>query len=161
ILLAPQGAARHRVLKVLGQHGISANRVEFVGLQPRPQYLQTYHRIDIGLDTFPYNGHMTSLDSLWMGVPVVTLIGQTVVGRADWSQLNNLRLADLAAQTPRQFVEIAVNLAKDLDRLAELRRSLRSSMEASPLMDRQRYAQSVEIAYRQMWRYWCVSSGAG
>ena len=159
ILLAPQGSARQRVLNTLGQHGISANRVEFVSLQPRPQYLQTYHRIDVGLDTFPYNGHMTSLDSLWMGVTVVTLIGPTVVGRAGWSQLNNLGLADLAAQTPRQFVEIAVNLANDLDRLAELRRSLRSRMEASPLMDRRRYAQSAEIAFRQVWREWCEKSG--
>lgn len=155
ILLAPQGSARQRVLKTLGQHGIDANRVEFVGLQPRPQYLQTYHRIDIGLDTFPYNGHMTSLDSLWMGVPVVTLVDQTVVGRAGRSQLNNLGLADLAAKKPPQFVEIAVNLANDLDRLAELRQSLRSRMERSPLMDRQRYAQSAEIAYREMWREWC------
>ncbi|HEX5242872.1 MAG TPA: tetratricopeptide repeat protein [Tepidisphaeraceae bacterium] len=160
ILLAPHGSARQRVLNTLGQHGINPNRIEFVGLQPRPQYLQTYHRIDIGLDTFPYNGHMTSLDSLWMGVPVVTLIGQTVVGRAGWSQLNNLGLADLAAQTPEQFVEIAVNLANDLDRLAELRRSLRSRMEASALMDRKRYAQSAEIAYRQMWREWCEKTRA-
>ena len=161
ILLAPQGSARQRVVNALGQHGIDANRVEFVGLQPRPQYLQTYYRIDIGLDTFPYNGHMTSLDSLWMGVPEVTLVGQTVVGRAGWSQLNNLGLAHLAAKTPERFVEIAVNLAKDFDRLAELRQSLRSRMEVSPLMDRQRYAQSAEIAYRQMWRNWCVSSGGG
>lgn len=155
ILLAPQGSARQRVLNTLGQHGINPNRIDFVGLQPRPQYLQTYHRIDIGLDTFPYTGHMTSLDSLWMGVPVVTLIGQTVVGRAGWSQLHNLGQVELAAHTPEQFVEIAVGLAKDLDRLAELHRSLRSRMEASPLMDRQRYAQSAEIAYRQMWRELC------
>lgn len=161
ILLAPQGSARQSVLNTLGQHGIDANRIEFVGLQPRPQYLQTYHRIDIGLDTFPYNGHMTSLDSLWMGVPVVTLIGPSVVGRAGWSQLNNLGLADLAAKTHQDFVEIAVNLAKDVDRLAELRRSLRSRMESSPLMDQQRYAQSAEIAYREMWREWCGTSGAG
>lgn len=160
ILLAPQGLERQHVSETFGQLGIDPSRIEFVGLQPRPQYLQTYHRIDIGLDTFPYNGHMTSLDSLWMGVPVVTLIGQTVVGRAGWSQLNNLGLADLAAQTPEQFVEITGNLAKDPDRLAALRRSLRSRVESSPLMDRQRYAQGAEIAYRQMWRQWCEKTRA-
>ena len=69
-------------------------------MQPRPQYLELYHGIDVGLDTFPYNGHTTSLDSFWMGVPVVTLVGQTVVGRAGLSQLTNLGLPELVGHTP-------------------------------------------------------------
>ena len=134
---------------------IDQSRIEFVDRQPRREYLQTYQRIDIGLDTFPYNGHSTSLDSLWMGVPVVTLIGNIPVARAGWCQLTNLGLAELAGQTPEDFVRIAVELAKDLPRLAELRTGLRQRMEQSPLMDAPSFTRNIEAAYRQMWRNWC------
>ncbi|MGA2441586.1 MAG: tetratricopeptide repeat protein [Tepidisphaeraceae bacterium] len=150
ILLAPPGNSRRRVVDRLG-----LRRVEFVGRQDRTGYLKTCDRIDIGLDTIPYNGHATSLDCLWMGVPVVTLIGRTVVGRAGLSQLKNLGLGELIARTPEQYVRIAAELAGDLTRLAELRGTLRARMAASPLMDAPRFARNVEAAYRQMWRNWC------
>jgi predicted O-linked N-acetylglucosamine transferase (SPINDLY family) len=156
VLLAPQGSARLRVLHSFGALNIDRHRIQFVPLQPRPQYLQTYHRIDIGLDTFPYNGHTTSLDSFWMGVPVVTLVGNTVVGRAGLSQLTNLGLPELIAGNPEQYVEIAAGLSGDLPRLAELRRTLRPQMQASPLMDAPRFARNIEAAYRQMWKSWCA-----
>jgi predicted O-linked N-acetylglucosamine transferase (SPINDLY family) len=159
LLMAPEGSSRRRVLDRLGREGIDPERVEFVGKQSHLAYLQTYHRIDLALDTLPYNGHTTSLDSFWMGVPVVTLVGQRVVGRAGLSQLSNLGLAELAARTPQQYVQIAADLAKDMPRLAELRRTLRARMEASPLMDAPRFARNVEAAYRQMWRNWCEQGG--
>ena len=155
LLLAPQGSHRQRTLDRLGQEGIDPGRIEFVPPQPRREYLELYHRIDLGLDSFPYNGHTTSLDSFWMGVPVVTLVGQTAVSRAGWCQLSNLGLTELAAQTPEQFVRIAVELARDLPRLEELRSTLRQRMEQSPLMDAPRFARNIEAAYRQMWRTWC------
>jgi protein O-GlcNAc transferase len=158
LLLAPENDHRRRTANWLRQEGIDSQRVEFVPRQSRLQYLGVYHRIDLGLDSFPYNGHTTSLDSFWMGVPVVTLVGQTAVSRAGWSQLSNLGLRDLAAQTPEQFVQIAADLANDLPRLAELRRTLRQRMEASPLADAPRFARSIEAAYRQMWRQWCVAA---
>ena len=114
-----------------------------------------YHQIDIGLDTFPYNGHTTSLDAYWMGVPIVTLRGQMVVGRAGVSQLTNLGLSELIAETPDQFVGIAVGLARDLDRLSPLRASLRQRMQRSPLMDAPRFARHVESVYRSLWQRWC------
>jgi predicted O-linked N-acetylglucosamine transferase (SPINDLY family) len=113
----------------------------------------------VGLDTFPYNGHTTSLDSFWMGVPVVTLVGKTLVGRGGLSQLSNLGLTELIAQTPQQYVEIAARLAKDLTRLLEIRGTLRARMESSPLMDASRFARNMEAAYREMWRNWCTGSG--
>jgi protein O-GlcNAc transferase len=136
------------------------DRVDFADRQKRHEYLKFYHRIDIGLDTLPYNGHTTSLDSLWMGVPVVTLVGNTVAGRAGWSQLSNLKLPELAATSPQQFVSIAAGLAHDLPRLAELRRTLRTRMEASPLMDAGGFTRDMEAAYRQIWRTWCESASA-
>jgi predicted O-linked N-acetylglucosamine transferase (SPINDLY family) len=93
-----------------------------------------------------------------MGVPVVTLIGNTVVGRAGHSQLSNLGLRELIAQSPDQFVSIAAGLAADLDRLAELRESLRERMRNSPLMDAPRFARNIEAAYRKMWQWWCETS---
>jgi predicted O-linked N-acetylglucosamine transferase (SPINDLY family) len=128
--------------------------VAFVAHRPRREYIETYHSIDLVLDTFPYNGHTTSLDALWMGVPPVTLVGRTVVGRAGLSQLTNLGLAEMAAETPEQFVTIAIELAGDLQRLGDLRATLRERMRNSPLMDGRRFARGVEAAYRSMWQRW-------
>ena len=152
ILLAYDGLHRQRIFDLLGQHDVAAERVEFVDYQPRAQYLQTYQRIDLCLDTLPYNGHTTSLDAYWMGVPVVTQVGHTIVGRAGWSQLNNLGLTELAAFDDQAFVDIAVALANDLPRLSQLRHTLRNRLEASPLMDGKRFARTIETAYRQIWQ---------
>lgn len=154
LLLSPAGSPRQATLDRFTKEGIDPSRVQFVSQQPRQEYLQLYHRIDLGLDSFPYNGHTTSLDSLWMGVPMVTLVGQSPVSRAGWSQLSNLGLPELAADTPEQFVKIAVNLANDIPRLSELRQTLRARMQASPLMDADAFARNIEAAYRRMWQTW-------
>ncbi|HEY4328844.1 MAG TPA: tetratricopeptide repeat protein, partial [Phycisphaerae bacterium] len=86
LLLAPEGDHRRRAVEQFNIQGITADRIMFTRHLPRAEYFNMYRRIDIGLDTLPYNGHTTSLDSLWMGVPVVTLVGHTVVGRAGLSQ---------------------------------------------------------------------------
>jgi predicted O-linked N-acetylglucosamine transferase (SPINDLY family) len=128
--------------------------VEFAGAEPLEKYLALYHRIDIGLDTFPYGGHTTSLDSYWMGVPVVTMVGETVVGRAGFSQLSNLQLTDLVARSLQDYVKVVCDLANDRDRLRSLRAGFRERMRASPLMDARRLARNIEDAYREMWRQW-------
>ena len=158
LLMVPPGPPRHHVANVLAEHGVAPQRVEFVGYQSRDLYLQTYHRIDLGLDTLPYNGHTTSLDAMWMGVPVITLVGSTAVGRAGFSQLSNLGLQALVANTEDQFVRIATTLANDLPSLVELRASMRQRIRQSPLTDAKRFARNVESAYRQMWLRWCQSS---
>jgi protein O-GlcNAc transferase len=155
LLMTPPGLVWDRVVNRLIERGISADRLEWVGHQTRHDYLQLYNRLDIGLDTLPYNGHSTSLESLWMGVPVITLPGSTVVGRAGVSQLSNLQLLELIAPTPDRFVEIAAELAADLPRLKNLRSTLRQRMQASPLMNAPRFARNIEAAYRQMWQTWC------
>jgi len=157
LMLCPPGSHRQRVLDEMAANGVASDRVESVDLQSREKYLRTYHRIDVGLDTFPYNGHTTSLDSFWMGVPVVTLVGETAVSRAGWSQLSNLGLTDLAANDREQFIEIASNLARDLPRLESFRSSLRQRMRRSPLMDAKRFTRGIEAAYRVIWKTWCGS----
>jgi len=156
IVLSGEGTHRREMLQKLADNGIDAARVTFVSNQPRQQYLKTYHQIDIGLDTLPYNGHSTSLDSYWMGIPVVTLVGNTVVGRAGMSQLMNLGMPELVADTPERFVMIAKGLAQDLPRLSDIRATLRQRMQSSPLMDAPGFARSIEAAYRDVWQRWCV-----
>ncbi len=155
ILLAPPGEHRSRVFDQFRVANVEPARIEFVEPRPRSKYLELYHRIDLCLDTLPYNGHTTSLDALWMGVPVVTCVGRTVVGRAGYSQLSNLGLPEFVAWSHDQFVSIATELARDRPRLAQLRATLRERMEHSPLMDADRFARNIEAAFRQMWRQWC------
>ncbi|HTW93703.1 MAG TPA: tetratricopeptide repeat protein [Tepidisphaeraceae bacterium] len=149
VLLCPPGSHRGKIMEALD---LDESRLRFVPFQGRDDYLREYHRIDIGLDTIPYNGHTTSLDSFWMGVPVISRIGQTAVGRAGLSQLSNLDLKDLAADSDEKFVEIACSLATNLDRLSELRRDLRERMRSSALMDGRLFATDIEAAYRGMWK---------
>ena len=152
LLMVPPGRYRQRVQQRLGEQGVSAQRVDFVAYRARPEYLRSYHDIDLGLDTFPYSGHTTSLDSFWMGVPVVTRVGRTCVGRGGLSQLFQLGLLELAAETDESFVEAAVAMANNLPRLASLRSQLRGRLRQSPLMDAARFARNIETAYQECWR---------
>ncbi|HTV46889.1 MAG TPA: hypothetical protein VMG59_00465, partial [Phycisphaerae bacterium] len=158
IVLTPQGEARQELIEKLKKTGIDSRRVMFMDYMPRKQYLESFGRIDISLDPFPYNGHITSLDSLYMGVPVITLVGKTAVGRGGVSILTNVGLPELIAQTPEEYVDIATKLAGDLPRLTELRKTLRDRMKNSPLMDAKRFAHNIEAAYRKMWRKWCTQT---
>jgi predicted O-linked N-acetylglucosamine transferase (SPINDLY family) len=155
LLYAQEGSHRQRTLERLAQNGIDPQRVRFVGRRPIADYYRGYHEIDIALDPFPFAGGTTSCDTLWMGVPLVSLCGHTAVARAGSSLLSNLGLPELIARTPEDYVRIAAELAGDLPRLAELRSTLRARMEASPLMDAPAFARDIEAAYRQMWRTWC------
>jgi predicted O-linked N-acetylglucosamine transferase (SPINDLY family) len=155
LLMARGGRQRERLLQRLAAQGIGAPRVSFVPYRSRAEYLHTYQEIDIGLDTLPYNGHTTSLDSLWMGVPVVSRVGETCVGRGGLSQLFQVDLLDLAADTDAGFTAAALALAQDLPRLAALRADLRGRLADSPLMDARRFARNLEAAYRQVWRDYC------
>jgi predicted O-linked N-acetylglucosamine transferase (SPINDLY family) len=160
LLMAPPGSARERLAARFGAHGIDMARVSFVGFQARADYLRTYQRIDIALDTFPANGHTTSLDAFWMGVPVPTRYGRSAVSRAGLCLLANLGLPELAAATDAGYVSNVVALASDLPRLAVLRAGMRARMEASPLMDGARFAHNMEAAYRHMWAAWCAGESS-
>jgi protein O-GlcNAc transferase len=158
LLFVPQGQVRDRLLLQFQKAGIALTRVEFLDRQSRREYLNLYHRIDLSLDTFPCNGHTTGFDSLWMGVPFVTLVGTNAMGRAGWSQLCNLDLRELAADSPQKYVAIAAELAHNLPRLAKLRAALRDRMRQSPLMDAARFTRNVESVYRDIWKKWCAIS---
>ncbi len=160
ILMAPAGTARDRLYELFRQAGIDPERISFVPFQSRMNYLQTYQAIDIALDPFPYNGHTTSLDAFWMGVPVPTRVGNTAAGRGGLSQLTNLGLPALAASSDEAYIEIVANLAADLPALAALRTDLRHRMQQSPLMDNSRFARNMESAFRTVWREFCTAHPA-
>jgi protein O-GlcNAc transferase len=155
LLHSLEGRHRERARDFLSAAGVERERMEFVGFLPGAKYFELYQQIDIGLDPFPYAGGTTTCDALWMGVPMVSLAGETAVARAGLSILSNVGLAELVAATEEEYVHIAAELAGDLKRLAELRAGLREKMRGSPLMDAGRFARSIEGAYREGWKTWC------
>jgi predicted O-linked N-acetylglucosamine transferase (SPINDLY family) len=150
-------AVRERYTRLFASHGIGHDRLTLLGRTPYQEYLETFAQIDIALDPFPFNGGTTTIESLWMGVPVVALAGDRFVGRMGVSHLSNLGLSELIADSPAAYVDTAVQLACDLPRLTALRSGLRERMTASPLTDGQRFTQALEGLYRQMWRTWCAT----
>ena len=155
LLHAPLGKCRQRVLDAFAARGVHAERLTFVERLPVAEYMAKFGEIDIGLDPFPYGGGTTTCDALWMGVPVVTLRGQTAVGRGGASILSNVGLPELVARDADDYLRIAANLSSDAERLRSLRHELRAKMEGSALMDGPRFARQLETAYRQMWRCFC------
>jgi predicted O-linked N-acetylglucosamine transferase (SPINDLY family) len=137
------------------RRGVDPARVRLGDIRPFRQYLELHGEVDVMLDTFPYAGGTTTCHALWMGVPVVSLVGDTAPSRGGASLLGALGLDELVARTPEDYVDIAARLAGDRARLAALRSRLRARMAASPLMDEQGFVRDLESAYRAMWSSWC------
>jgi predicted O-linked N-acetylglucosamine transferase (SPINDLY family) len=151
---------RERFSGMFAGHGIGRDRLTLAGRIPAiGDHLDWYRRLDIALDTFPYNGATTTCEALWMGVPVVTLAGRVHAARVGVSLLSQLGLPELIAADPDEYVRIAVELAADAPRRAALRRDMRARMAGSPLCDAPAFARKVEDAYRAMWREWCGRDG--
>lgn len=148
-------SARRSILRQFAERGVGAERLSLSGPEDlEVAHLGKYAEIDVALDVFPYNGVTTTCEALWMGVPVVTLAGRTHVSRVGASILHGAGLADLVAASPEDYLRIALALAGDVDRLATLRRSMRERLKASPLLDAQNFARSIENAYETIWEDW-------
>lgn len=149
---------RSYVRDMFRQQGINTERIELLSAVPSIQeHLRHYHRIDISLDTFPYTGTTTTCEALLMGVPVISLAGTSHASRVGVSLLSNAGLPELIAMTPNEYVEIAVNLARDLKRLQSLREHLRDMIMHSPLCNAKRFTLNLELCYRKIWENWCKS----
>ncbi|MEO5375313.1 MAG: tetratricopeptide repeat protein [Alphaproteobacteria bacterium] len=143
------------------EHGVDPDRLDLVGrVASRRDHFLAYGRVDVALDPFPYAGVTTTCESLWMGVPVVTLAGRTHAARVGVSLLTRVGLADLIAADEDHYVAIAAALVRDRTRLRSLRPGLRSRLAASPLGDAGLFTRALEGVYREMWRAWCPGGGA-
>jgi len=140
------------IITLFGQSGVAPERIEFVPYANDPPYGQQFAGVDIALDNYPYNGVTTTCESLYVGVPVVSLHGRNGVSRSGLSLLGTLGLGELAASTPERYVEAAVALGSDLSRLEQLRASLRSRFEQSSLRDEKRFSANFEELLRAAWR---------
>lgn len=148
-------ANRERILSAFVAQGVSADRIDTGGATPHPDLLAAYNLMDIALDPLPYSGGVTTCEALWMGVPVVTLTGQSFAGRHAASYLATVGLSELIADTPERYVAIASNLAAALDKLNVLRQGMRARMLSSPLMNYEAYARDFLAAMRHIWAGYC------
>jgi protein O-GlcNAc transferase len=141
----------NNLLSEFAKHGIAADRIDLVG-QARDTYTHFpfYRHIDVALDSFPVTGGITTCDSLWMGVPVVSLHGPAFHERIGHSLLNHAGLGELSHATADGFIDCAVRLAGDPDRLAELRAGLRSRLLASPLFDGEAFTRNFAAAVESL-----------
>jgi protein O-GlcNAc transferase len=147
VMTVPEGRTRARLRDVFAKHGIAGDRLDLRGRLAHPEFLQAHADADVALDAFPYHGTTTTVHTLWMGVPLVTLAGTTHVSRVGVSMLTNVGLSDLVATTEEDYVRRAVGLASDAPRLRSLRATLRERMENGPVMDGLRFTRSLERLY--------------
>ena len=140
-------------LELFKKEGLAEDRIKLYGQLPSmDDHLELYNAIDIGLDPFPFNGATTTCEALWMGVPVITLLGDRHVGRVGASILTNVGLTDFIAQDINNYIKLAVEMAANTNYLKEIRKTLRERMQGAPLCDARSFASDVETAYQDMWR---------
>ncbi len=148
-------AFQNQIVADFVARGVRADQVTVHRTLPLRSFLELFHSLDATLDPFPYGGGTTTMQSLWMGVPVVTLAGATAFSRNSIGPLTEVGLGNLVAATPARYVEIATSLTENLPWLAATRSALRSRMQASPLRDEKAFVSHMERAYRAMWRNYC------
>jgi protein O-GlcNAc transferase len=150
-------AFRRRIAVGFERHGVSPDALVFVGGTDRQTHFGCYNMLDIALDTFPHAGGMTTLDALWMGVPVISWPGKSVSSRWAATSLVPLGLSEFLVASEDHYVELAVAKAQDLHSLAQLRAGLRARVASSEFGDGRRYCRAVEARYIEMWSSWCRS----
>jgi predicted O-linked N-acetylglucosamine transferase (SPINDLY family) len=155
MLTVPEGGTRHRLVSRFAELGIAAERLEFHGKLPGAEFHRKFLEVDITLDPVTVNGATTTCESLWMGVPVISLVGTRFLTRAGLSILSTAGLIDFAAVSPKDYIHLAVHLADHLPLLAEIRAGLRAHVAASPLIDEVGFTRNLENLYREIWAKWC------
>lgn len=149
-------ATQGRLQQALAAEGVAPERLAFLPPLPMPQYLLAHRQIDILLDSHPYPGGTTSQQGLWMGVPVLTLSGESVISWQGAANLLRLGLHDWVAHDADAYVALALRHAADLERLAALRAGLRQHIAGNALTQPASVARHMQAAVRQMWRRWCA-----
>ena len=150
---------RERLYSLFRAEGVDPERLMIVSstgtADPVAAHLALYNHVDIALDTVPFNGSTTTFEALWMGVPVVTLLGQTMMSRWAASMLVRVDRPHWVALDEAGYVARAAEWSDDVDGLAQLRRTLRGEVAVSRLCDAGRSVRNLERVYRALWRRWC------
>ncbi|MCC5913832.1 MAG: FkbM family methyltransferase [Balneolaceae bacterium] len=141
-----------RIISKMEECGISKDRLIFEGLSPHNELLDCYNRVDIALDPWPYSGGLTTCEALWMGVPVVTKPGPTFAGRHSATHLENAGFGEWVADSWEEYTDTIVKLAGDIEKLDEIRSSMREKVAESPVCDGKRFGANLSIALREMWK---------
>lgn len=148
-----EGVSR-RYLNLFTARGVEPERIRLSGHSPREKLLEAYQEVDLALDSFPYTGGITTLEALWMGVPVISMRGDRYVSRVAASILETAGLGEFVVDTPQAYIDKAVAAVSDLERLAKLRAGLREQMVRA-LCDGAGFTLALEGLYRTMWETWC------
>jgi predicted O-linked N-acetylglucosamine transferase (SPINDLY family) len=150
-LLESNATAAGNLRKEARSRGLDPDRLIFAPLVPLPDHLARHRCADLFLDTLPYNAHTTASDALWSGLPVVTQIGETFAGRVAASLLNAIGLPELITSTPQAFEELAIELATNPKKLAEIKSKLASNRLTTPLFDTDLFTRHIERAYEAIY----------
>ncbi|PWC55378.1 hypothetical protein TSO221_05480 [Azospirillum sp. TSO22-1] len=153
-LLMPDALAQDNLRREAARRGIDPARVVFAPRWSLPHHLTRFRVADLFLDTFPYNAHTTASDSLWVGCPLLTLMGETFPSRVAASLLTNAGVPELITRSQAEYEARAVELAQRPDLLRAYRRRLEANRDTCPLFDTPRMARSVEAAYERLWADW-------
>lgn len=153
---APEDESLDRMTRIMDAAGVEKHRLDFIRKVSYTRYFELLAETDIALGSYPYNGATTICEALWMGVPVVSRLGDRQASRASRSILGAIGMERLVASDPVKYVEIAVELAKDPATLSVLRAGMRQRMLDSHLMDAKAFTSALEQAYRRIWEEWCA-----
>ena len=154
-----EAATAARFRRAFERLGVAATRLDLRAGSSHRHLLAQYGDIDVVLDPFPYSGGLTTCEALWMGVPTITMPGQTFASRHSTSHVSNVGLHDWVAADLADYCAKAVLCAHDLPALALLRAGLRARTKASPLCDAARFGRNLGGALRQAWQLWCTDRG--
>ena len=140
-----------KFLNIFEENNISKERIKLLPMIPSVHgHLAMYNKIDIALDTFPYNGATTTMESLWMGVPVITITGENHASRVGTSILKNLNLKNLIAKDEKEYIKLSIELSKDINLLNYYQNNLRDIMKKSVLLDGKSFAIKIEQAFEKI-----------
>jgi predicted O-linked N-acetylglucosamine transferase (SPINDLY family) len=149
-IMCPQDGLKDSVAAAFEKRGISQDRLIFAGRTSQSGHVARLAAADLGLDTFPYNGHTTTSDALWAGLPVATFKGTSFASRVSESLLNAMQIPELVAVTPEDYIRLCSTLAYDPDRLGAIRERIAANRFTAPLFDTRRFTRNLETGFEMM-----------
>lgn len=158
VATAPEGQSRSAFLAEMAELGIESSRIDLLGKLPSEAFWRELGDVDVSLDPVSVNGATTTCESLWLGVPVLSRVGDRFLERAGFSLLSTAGLSEFACESDEACVELVRGLSADLPRLAALRAGLRTRLRQTPLLDAQAFTRSLENLYREAWGRWAAGS---